>query len=121
MGLESDNWKTVLKAGDGLTLTDAETEFFKSVSGGREPPSARVREEWWVVGRRGCKDPRAGADRAQVHQGLRHPHILSMVQWQKTREALKTKDELRAMLRQAVENTQPEPETKASKDQASAG
>ena len=26
------NWKTVLKAGDGLPLTEAETEFFKSTS-----------------------------------------------------------------------------------------
>ena len=36
-----DNWKTVLKAGDGLPMTTAETEFFKSISGGREPPSVR--------------------------------------------------------------------------------
>jgi hypothetical protein len=48
-----DNWKTVLKAGDGLPMTAAETEFFKSISDGREPPPARVREQWWVVGRRG--------------------------------------------------------------------
>jgi hypothetical protein len=41
-----------------------------------------------------------------------------MANWQKTREPPKTKDELRAMLRQAVENTQPEPEPKGSKDQA---
>jgi hypothetical protein len=29
------NWKTVVKAVDGEKLTDAETEFSKSISGGR--------------------------------------------------------------------------------------
>jgi hypothetical protein len=29
------NWETVVKAVDGEKLTDAETEFFKSISGGR--------------------------------------------------------------------------------------
>jgi hypothetical protein len=39
-----------------------------------------------------------------------------MATWQQKREPPKTKDELRAMLRQAVENTQPEP--KPIKDKA---
>jgi len=42
-----------------------------------------------------------------------------MATWQKTftREPPKTKAELREMLTQAVQNTQPEPAPKASKDQ----
>src|SRR5438477_5457501 len=51
-----NNWKNVLKAGDGLPMTPGEAAFFKSISGGREPPTARVREQWWVVGRRGGMD-----------------------------------------------------------------
>jgi hypothetical protein len=41
----------------------------------------------------------------------RNPRIPSMATWQKTftREPPKTKAELREMLTQAVENTQPEP------------
>ena len=41
---------------------------------------------------------------------LRHPHIVLMTNWQKskfTREAPKTKAELRLMLTEAVRNTQP--------------
>ena len=41
---------------------------------------------------------------------LRHPHMVSMANWQKsksTREAPKTKAELRLMLTEAVRNTQP--------------
>jgi hypothetical protein len=42
-----------------------------------------------------------------------------MTTWQKTREPPKTKAELREMLRQAVQNTQPpEKKPKARKDQA---
>lgn len=51
-----DNWRSVLKAADALPMTADETAFFKSVAGGREPPSKRVRELWLVVGRRGGKD-----------------------------------------------------------------
>jgi hypothetical protein len=45
--------------------------------------------------------------------------MLLMATWQKssTREPPKTKAELREMLTQAVRNTQPESEPKASKDQ----
>jgi hypothetical protein len=41
---------------------------------------------------------------------LRHPHMMLMANWQKskfTREAPKTKAELRLMLTEAVRNTQP--------------
>ncbi len=43
-----------------------------------------------------------------------------MATWQQKREPQKTKDELRAMLRQAVENTnaQPEKQPKPRKDKA---
>jgi hypothetical protein len=40
-----------------------------------------------------------------------------MTTWQKTREPPKTKEQLREMLRQAVQNTQPEKKPKATKDQ----
>ena len=68
-----DNWKTVLKAGDGLRMSAAETEFFKSVTGGREPPTKRVRELWWVVGRRGGKDSVASVVAAHVAATFNSP------------------------------------------------
>ena len=48
------------------------------------------------------------------------PHMACMATWQKTftREPPKTKDELRAMLRQAAQNTQPAKEPEAREDQA---
>ena len=44
-----------------------------------------------------------------VYFCLRHSHIVSMAQWQKsyTREPTRTKAELREMLTEAVRNTQP--------------
>jgi hypothetical protein len=47
------------------------------------------------------------------------PHILAMAAFQKfaPREPPKTKEQLREMLRQAVQNTQPEKKPKARKDQ----
>ncbi len=51
-----DGWRTILKGADGLSMTDAEAEFFKSVSGGREPPTSRMRELWLIAGRRAGKD-----------------------------------------------------------------
>jgi hypothetical protein len=45
-----------------------------------------------------------------IYFGLRRPHIVLMANWQKskyTREAPKTKAELRLMLTEAVRNTQP--------------
>jgi hypothetical protein len=44
--------------------------------------------------------------------------MLFMATWQKTREPPKTKDQLREMLRQAVQNTQPEKKPEASDDPA---
>jgi hypothetical protein len=43
-----------------------------------------------------------------------------MATWQKIREPPKTKEQLRQMLRQAVQNTQPEKKPKARKDQGKA-
>jgi hypothetical protein len=57
-------------------------------------------------------------DRPQPSNLPNNPHIPFMATWQQKREPPKTKDELRAMLRQAVENTQPEKKPKASKDKA---
>src|SRR5450755_2963551 len=37
-------WKAVLKAMDALPMTADEIEFFKSIAGGREPPTQRVSE-----------------------------------------------------------------------------
>src|SRR6185437_3597316 len=70
------NWKIVLKAGDALRMTAAEIEFFKSIAGGREPPTSRVREMWWVIGRRGGKDSVASVVAAHVAATFNSPHLL---------------------------------------------
>jgi hypothetical protein len=46
---------------------------------------------------------------AGIYFSLRHPHMVSMVEWQKsfTREPPKTKAELRQMLAEAIRNTDP--------------
>jgi hypothetical protein len=54
-------WKSVLRAMDGLPLTGAEVEFFKSIAGGREPPSKRVSEFVAACARRTGKDSVASA------------------------------------------------------------
>ena len=55
-GLSWNGWRAVLKAAFALRMTDEEVAFFKSVAGGREPPKKRVKEAWFIVGRRGGKD-----------------------------------------------------------------
>jgi hypothetical protein len=55
------NWRTILKAAYALPMTSAELEFFHSVAGDREPPSAQVRELWVIGGRRSGKDSVASA------------------------------------------------------------
>jgi hypothetical protein len=50
------NWRTVLAATFGLKLTDPETEFFRSVTGGRDAPTEQAKEAWFIVGRRAGKD-----------------------------------------------------------------
>lgn len=69
-------WKTVLKAGDGLPMNAEETAFFKSVAGDRDPPTARTREQWWVVGRRGGKDSVASVVAAFTAASFNQPHLL---------------------------------------------
>ncbi|MHC2281045.1 hypothetical protein ACVME8_007688 [Bradyrhizobium diazoefficiens] len=49
-------WGTLLKAIYNLPMTNSEIDFFKSVSGGREPPEKRPREVWICAGRRAGKD-----------------------------------------------------------------
>jgi hypothetical protein len=49
-------WRTVIAAAFGLPLTPGELTFFKSVAGGRDPPTKQVKEVWALVGRRAGKD-----------------------------------------------------------------
>ncbi len=55
-GASWDSWRAILKATAALPMNDADIEFFQSVAGGREPPRRRVREAWYVCGRRAGKD-----------------------------------------------------------------
>src|SRR5271167_4645656 len=41
-------WKTIAKAIYGEGLSKAETAFFKSIAGDRDPPKRRVREVWAI-------------------------------------------------------------------------
>src|SRR6185437_6161406 len=50
-----DGWRAVLKAAFALPMTDGEIKFFRAVAE-RDPPPRRVREAWFIVGRRGGKD-----------------------------------------------------------------
>src|SRR5258705_364497 len=56
-----------------------------------------------------------------IYFSLRHPHIVTVTQWQKssfTREPPKTKAELRQMLTEAVRNTQPSAENGSKRPKA---
>jgi hypothetical protein len=55
-----DGWRAVLKASEGLRLSDSELTFFRSVAE-RDPPTRRVRELWIIAGRRAGKDSIASA------------------------------------------------------------
>jgi hypothetical protein len=52
-------WRIILKAAFGQPLAPEEVAFFSTVSGGRLPPTRRVKELWCIVGRRGGKDSTA--------------------------------------------------------------
>jgi len=54
-------WLSVVKAGYGLPLKPTETEAFALVSGGRQPPTRKVRELVAVVSRRAGKGRIGGA------------------------------------------------------------
>jgi hypothetical protein len=56
-----NGWRTILKAAMCLPMDAAEIAFFKTVAGGRDPPSKQVRELWIVAGRRSGKDSIASA------------------------------------------------------------
>src|ERR1700719_4501943 len=53
-------WRSILRAAEGLPLTDDQHQDFCRVAE-REPPARRVRELWAIVGRRGGKDSIASA------------------------------------------------------------
>jgi hypothetical protein len=69
-------WRTILKAGDGLRMTAEEIAFFKSVSGGREPPTSRSRELWLIAGRRAGKDSVASMLATFAAATFNQPHLL---------------------------------------------
>jgi hypothetical protein len=54
-------WLAVLRAAFGLSLDDDQRQLFAGVSGGRAPPTKRVRELWAMVGRKGGKSRMAAA------------------------------------------------------------
>jgi phage terminase large subunit-like protein len=54
-------WLVVFQAAFGLLLDETQQKIFSEVSGGRAPPTKRVRELWAVVGRRGGKSRMAAA------------------------------------------------------------
>jgi hypothetical protein len=51
-----NGWRSVLKSVAALPMDRGEVDFFKSISGGREPPKKRPRENWIIAGRRAGKD-----------------------------------------------------------------
>ena len=57
-GASWNGWKSILKAMDALPMTGEETTFFRSVAGGRNPPTRPVREFWAACARRTGKDLR---------------------------------------------------------------
>ncbi|WP_316202858.1 MULTISPECIES: hypothetical protein [unclassified Bradyrhizobium] len=59
-GQSWNNWRTVLHGAFALPMSEAEREFFRSVTG-REPPSNRVNELDIIAGRRSGKDSVASA------------------------------------------------------------
>jgi hypothetical protein len=56
-----NGWRAILKAAMCLPMTADEIVFFKSVAGGRDPPTKPVRELWVAAGRRTGKDSVASA------------------------------------------------------------
>ena len=62
-----ETWRAVWGAAFGLPLSSEQEALFKSVAGGRDVPTARVRELWAVAGRRSAKSHMAAA--AAVYLG----------------------------------------------------
>lgn len=46
-------WRVVLKALFGDRMTASERKLFTQLTGRTKPPTKRVSESWWIVGRRG--------------------------------------------------------------------
>src|SRR4051794_1482047 len=55
-----NNWKVILKAAFGEPLTVSEQFRFRELAE-RQPPTQRVREAWFAIGRRAGKDSIASA------------------------------------------------------------
>jgi hypothetical protein len=70
-------WRIVLIATMGESLEPDEIELFRSVTGGREPPTQRVDEAAYVVGRRGGKDKAASAAAAYLATLVDYTPVLS--------------------------------------------
>jgi hypothetical protein len=71
-----NGWRTILKGSDGLPMSADEVEFFKSISGGREPPLGRMRELWLIAGRRAGKDSVASMLATFAAATFNQPHLL---------------------------------------------
>jgi hypothetical protein len=67
-------WRTVLRAAEGLLLTDDQHRDFCRVAE-REPPSRRVRELWVIAGRRSGKDSVASAIATTAALGDYRTHL----------------------------------------------
>lgn len=59
-GTTWDRWRAVLKAANAEPMTEHEIALFREVAE-RDPPTRRVREVWFIIGRRGGKDSVASA------------------------------------------------------------
>jgi hypothetical protein len=60
-GVSWNGWRAVLKAMYGLPMSSKEIRFFRSIAGGRDPPTRPVREAWFCCGRGAGKDSIASA------------------------------------------------------------
>jgi hypothetical protein len=74
-GLSWERWRACLKAAWAETMTPEEETLFREVAGGRNAPTARVRELWCVLGRRAGKDSVASAIVTSVALQDHRPHL----------------------------------------------
>lgn len=54
-------WRAILSGAFAIPMEGDRLELFETLSGGREPPSKRVRELWCIAGRRSAKTHTAAA------------------------------------------------------------
>ena len=69
-------WRTLLIGAMGEPLDADETELFKSLTGGREPPSLRVDELIAIVGRRGGKSRAISVVATYIAALCEHPSLV---------------------------------------------